>query len=332
MSIASLSAIRTGARAHSAVQLLTRLGLPLAVIVAFVFFATLAPGFATAGNIRNLLINNFAILSIAAIALTIAVHSGGIDLSVAVAIDFASLSFVAAIAAGFSVPASIFLGLAAALAAGIFNALLIAVLAITPFLATLGTLFIGHSVQQLTTSGGNPLYIPYNTVPAALPFLARGPVLGLPIPLLVVIVLALAVHLLLEKSRLGRQSAAIGVQPLLALYSGIPIGLTLASIYMLTATIGGISGIFLSANVNAYMPFSGNAFLMNAIGAAYIGTTMSGRRGPNVLGTLTGVLFLAIVANGLLLIGWDFYWQQFGSGVAIFLSLVFTYGIRRLRS
>jgi ribose transport system permease protein len=332
MTTATHSPSLTKGPAGHALTWLSRFGLPLAVIAAFSFFALLAPGFIGTGNIRNLLVNNFALLAIAAIAMTIAIHSGGIDLSVAVAIDFASLVFVSSVVAGFPVPVALLAALGAALLGGAFNALLIAGLGITPFLATLGTLFIGHSVQQLATSGGNPIYIPYNSVPAAVPFLARGTVLGLPLPLLAVLVLALITYVLLEWTRFGRQSAAIGVQPLLALYSGLPVGLTLAGVYLLTAFIGGFSGIFLSANVNAYMPFSGDAFLMNAIGAAYIGTTISVRGAPNIAGTLLGVLFFAIVANGLLLIGWDFYWQQLGSGVAIFLSLAFSYGIRRLRS
>lgn len=332
MSVLSASPAFAGSSKVRLLALLSRIGLPLAVITAFVFFALFAPGFASTGNIRNLLVNNFALLAIAAIALTLAVHSGGIDLSVAVAIDFASLAFVTAIVGGLPVPFAFVAALGAAFLAGLFNAVLIAGLGITPFLATLGTLFIGHSVQQLATSGGNPIYIPYNAVPAAVPFLARGTIAGIPLPLIAVLIVALATHALIAWTRFGRRSAAIGVQSILALYSGLPVGRTIVIVYLLTALIGGLSGIFLSANVNAYMPFSGNAFLMNAIGAAYIGTTTSSRGAPNIFGTLAGVLFLAIVANGLLMIGWDFYWQQFGSGVAIFLSLTFSYGIRSLRA
>ncbi|NPD16763.1 ABC transporter permease [Xinfangfangia sp. D13-10-4-6] len=308
---------------------LTRAALPLAVALAFAFFAVFADGFAQWNNLRALLVNNFALLAIVALAMTLAVHSGGIDLSVATAIDLASLAFVAALAAGYGVAPAIIAGLAAAGAAGIVNAFLIAVLGITPFLATLGTLFIGHSVQQLTTGGGNPLFVPFQQVPPALPFLARGDLLGLPVPVLAVLVLAALIAVLLSKSRFGRQSLTLGLQPLLALYSGIATGRVLALVYILVALIAGITGIFLSANVSAYMPFSGNVFLMNAIGATFIGTTMSASRAPNVTGTLVGVLFLAIISNGLLLIGWDFYWQKLGAGIAIILCLLISSGKAR---
>lgn len=310
----------------------SRFGLILAVVVAFLFFTVLAPGFVQPSNLRGILVNNFALLAIAAIATTLAVHSGGIDLSVATAIDLASLAFVSAIVLGADVPLAVLAALAAAACSGLFNALLIAGLGIPPFLATLGTLFIGHSVQQLATGGGNPVYISFKSVPPALPVLARGSVFGVPIPVLAVLALSLLVYLLLERMRFGRRSAAIGVEPQLALYSGLPVRATLATVYVLSAVIAGAAGVFLSANVSAYMPFSGNAFLMNAIGAVYIGTTVSRARTPSVPGTLVGVLFLAIIANGLLLIGWDFYWQQLGSGIAIFLCLALSYGVQRLRS
>lgn len=311
---------------------LSRFGLPLALLAAIIFFSLAAPAFLRPDNIRSLLANNFALLAIAAIAMTLAIHNGGIDLSVATAIDFASLTFVLAIVGGVAVPLASLLAVASALVCGLFNALLIAGLGITPFLATLGTLFIGHSLQQLATNGGNPVYIPFSNVPTALQYLARGSVAGVPVSVVFVAILAVLIHILLERTRFGRQSATIGVQPLLALYSGLPVGFTIAAVYVLVASVAGTTGIFLSANVNAYMPFSGTAFLMNAIGAAYIGTTMSRTRLPNIPGTLTGVLFLAVVANGLLLVGWDFYWQQFGSGVAIFICLALTYGFQRTQN
>jgi ribose transport system permease protein len=94
------------------------------------------------------------------------------------------------------------------------------------------------------------------------------------------------------------------------------------------AVLCGIAGILLSSTVRSYVPLSGNAFLLDAIGATFIGTTISAERRPSVIGTLLGVALLATVKNGLLLVGWNFYWQQVGVGVLVFLILALSFGLR----
>jgi ribose transport system permease protein len=88
------------------------------------------------------------------------------------------------------------------------------------------------------------------------------------------------------------------------------------------------AGIVVSSTVSAYVPMSGNAFLLNSIGATFIGTTLARSARANIAGTLLGVLFLNVVANGLLLIGWNFYWQQVATGALIFAVLAFSFASR----
>ncbi|MFH7479408.1 ABC transporter permease, partial [Pseudomonas syringae pv. tagetis] len=70
-----------------------------------------------------------------------------------------------------------------------------------------------------------------------------------------------------------------------------------------------VAGILLCCSVNAFVPLSGNAYLINALGGVFIGTTLSRQGRPNIVGTLLGVLFIIVIANGLWLIGWNYYWQ-----------------------
>ena len=93
-----------------------------------------------------------------------------------------------------------------------------------------------------------------------------------------------------------------------------------------------MAGLILSATVNVYVPYSGNAFLLNAIGATFIGTTLRPLGRPNVLGTVLGVLLLSIVANGLLLTGLNFYWQQVGTGALIFAVLSLSFVNKKSRT
>jgi ribose transport system permease protein len=305
----------------------------VAVIGAFVLlvilFSVMVPSFLTTGNLYNLLVNNIVLLAIVALGMTLVIASGGIDLSVGVSVDMASMIFVMLLAAGYAAPFGILAGLGAAMLVGVLNAILITRLRISPFLATLGVLFIGQSVQRLSTNGGQPIYL--TTAEYAAPFdaIARSSVLGAPTPVIVLAICIVAVYLVLHRMVFGRQVAAIGAQPGVAWYSGIRVPFQLSRVYIATAVLCGVTGILLSATVKSYVPMSGNAFLLDAIGATFIGTTISRERRPSVIGTLLGVALLAVVKNGLLLIGWNFYWQQVGIGVLVFLVLAISFGLHR---
>ncbi|RMM40474.1 Inner-membrane translocator [Pseudomonas syringae pv. aptata] len=300
--------------------------LPLLVLIILLFFAINAPGFLSWGNLSSLVLNNFVLLAIVAIGMTWAVAAGGIDLSVGTALDFASLGFVVTLNGGHGLGAAIAVAMLAGGMAGAFNAMLIAGLRISPFLATLGTLFIGTSVQQLLSDGGQPIYIAQGVLPGISAVL----ILGVPLPLLVVGLLAGLYGLVLARGRLGREILALGTQPQLAYYSGLPTRRIAVQVFFASALACAVAGILLSSTVNAYVPMSGNAYLINAIGAAFIGTTLSRQGRPNIPGTLLGVLFINVIANGLLLIGWNFYWQQVATGALIFLVLAFSFTSRHL--
>lgn len=315
-----------GRGAPSLVALLVRLLLPIAFLAVLTFFAVKAPGFLSSGNLTSLLLNNFVLLAIVAVGMTYAIAAGGIDLSVGTALDFSALAFVVLLNAGHGFSVAVLGALLAGSLTGLFNAGLIAGLGISPFLATLGTLFIGTSVQQLLSEGGQPIYLAAAVRPGAL----VDPLLGIPLPLLLVALLALAYGVLLARGRFGREVLALGTQPLVARYSGLRLSRVAALVFIASAFASAVAGIVLTMSVNAYVPMSGNAFLMNAIGAVFIGTTLNRRGRANIAGTLLGVLFLNVTANGLLLIGWNFYWQQVATGALILLVLVFSFISRRL--
>ncbi len=296
------------------------MALPLVFALIVLVFAVQAPGFLSSGNLKSLVLNNFVLLAIVAIGMTYAVAAGGIDLSVGTALDFASFSFVVLLNGGHGWAFAATGALAAALLVGVVNAGLIAGLRISPFLATLGTLFIGTSAQQLLSDGGQPIYIVQGLKPE---------LSGLT-PLLIVLGLALFYGLALARGRLGRELLAQGTQPLLAYYSGLSVRRIVSVVALATALACGVAGVLLSSTVSAYVPLSGNAFLLNAIGAVFIGTTLSRQGRANIPGTLLGVLFINVIANGLLLIGWNFYWQQVATGVLIFGVLTFSFASRRL--
>jgi ribose transport system permease protein len=302
-----------------------RYGLVLALITVFAIFTFAAPTFLTFANLQSILVNNFTLLAIVSVAMTFAVSAGGIDLSVGTSVDMASFAFVSLVLGGQPVAIAALAGLVAGGLVGAFNAVLISGIGISPFLATLGTLFIGRSIQQMLTDGGNPVYLPPNGVPATFRFLGHGTIAGVPTPLVLAFVIIVAAAIILARSRFGRVVLATGIQPSVVRYSGLSIRSHIAVVFIVVGVIAAAAGLILTATVSVYIPSSGNAFLLNAIGATFIGTTFSRLGRPNIIGTVLGVLLLSVVANGLLLSGLNFYWQQVGTGTLIFAVLAMSF-------
>ncbi|THF54067.1 ABC transporter permease [Allorhizobium terrae] len=319
------SPVQISAPLFSSLRRKARYAIIFAIIGVVTIFANLAPGFLTGANLLSVLVNNVALLAIVSIAMTFAVASGGIDLSVGTAVDFASFAFISLVLAGVPVSVAVVFALLAGGTVGVLNGVLISIIGISPFLATLGTLFIGRSVQQLLTNGGNPVYLPQTSIPEAFSFIGHGRLAGVPVPLIVTLLLVLVTATLLAKSRFGRVLTATGIQASVVRYSGLSVSKTVAAAYVIAGLIAAVAGIVLTATVNVYIPSSGNAFMLNAIGATFIGTTIHPLRRPNVTGTVLGVLLLGLVSNGLLLSGLNFYWQQVATGALIFSVLAFSF-------
>ena len=306
---------------HGLARNVGRFGLVLALFAVFATFSVVAPTFLTLANLKSLLVNNFTLLAIVSVAMTFAVSSGGIDLSIGTAVDMASFAFVSMVLDGEPVAIAALAGLVAGGLVGAFNAVLISGIGISPFLATLGTLFIGRSIQQMLTNGGNPVYLPPNGVPSSFRFLGHGTIFGVPTPLIVAVGIIVLAAVVLSRSRFGRVITASGIQPSVVRYSGLSIRSHIAIVFVVVGVISAAAGLILTATVNVYIPSSGNAFLLNAIGATFIGATFSPLHRPNIVGTVLGALLLSAVANGLLLSGLNFYWQQVGTGTLIFVVL-----------
>jgi ribose transport system permease protein len=301
---------------------LSRYGVVAALVVLFVAFSLASPTFLTFANLKSVVVNHFAILSLVSLGMTLVVATGGIDLSIGASVDMASLAYIEVLAKNGSPALAVAAGLAGAAVVGAFNGVLIAGLRVPPFLATLGTLFIAQSAQQLFTDGGTPIYLIagppraiFSLVEVARLWLVGGGIL--------------ATFLLFGASIFGRRVLALGVGPAVARYSGLPVRRDVAAVMVNAALLAGVAGIILSSSVRSYAPLSGNAYLLDAIGATFLGTTFSAHGRANVAGTLLGVLLLSIVKNGLLLVGVSFYWQQVGDGALIFLVLALSFSSRR---
>jgi len=285
----------------------------LAVIV--IALAILSPHFLTWSNGMNVL-RQASLQFLMAAGLTLVVLTGGIDLSVG-----AVLGLAACLGASFLNSGNITLGVAAALAAGLacgaVNGIVVSYIHVPPFIATYGMLWIAHGIGYVFMKGE----VIYGFPPL---FRAIGTGFTGPIPTAVIVaglVLA-ALHLTLHRTVLGRSLYAIGGNANAARLSGMPVRRRVFYAYALSGLLAGFAGIVVIARTNAADAGLGEDLLLPAIAAVCLGgTSLLGGIG-GIVGTAVGSLILALVVNGLNLLSVNTYWQPFAMGVIIIVSVL----------
>jgi ribose transport system permease protein len=295
-----------------------------------VFFATRTTTFLTPTNLLNVL-EGSVILLLVALAMTLVVSSGGIDLSVGVALDFGAwFAIVAMLEYGVAWQVAVLLALAGGALVGVINAFLIVGLGVTPFLATLGTFFIGRSAQQIGTGGG--ANISHRGAPDGFVSLTGGETLGLPNEIIIGLVLLILYYVVMERSTHGKRIHAMGLQNAAARVAGVRTRRYRTIVFMASAITASIGGVILASGLRIYTPNAGFAYLLNAIAAVFIGASMHPRYRPNVPGTLVGVLFLGVVGNGLDLLGLDFNLKAALRGAVLLVALAVAFAVARQSS
>jgi ribose/xylose/arabinose/galactoside ABC-type transport system permease subunit len=295
----------------------------LVLVLCAVYFLALAPftpGFATWGNFQTILAYLLPIL-VVSVGLTLVLIIGGIDLSVTSIIALASvvggkiMSSQEGWLAGhaLAVPLGIAGMLLAGLVVGAFNGFAVAVCRIPAFIATLTTMmFVSGFAIWITLSrkiGGLP--------PG---FVQLGQQLW--IAAVIAGVATLLAHALLSRTLYGRWLYAIGHNARTALISGVPVGRVTFLTYVVSGLFAALSSILFTAGLETGNPEMARDNLLDVVGAVVIGgTSLYGGKG-RVLGTVFGVLFLALIDNSLNLIGLTFYTITMVKGGVILAAAV----------
>lgn len=306
-----------------------RYGFLIIIALFFAFFALYTGSFLNPSNLVNI-VEGSSILLILALGMTLIVALGGIDLSVGIAFDMgAAFAIVAMKEYDIVWYVAVLIGLVGGGLVGLLNAFLVVKLSVSPFLATLGTFFIGSSVQRIFTNGGGP--ISHRRVDQEYRNLAVGDVFGIPTEIVIAAVVLIIYFVVLERSVFGKRIHAIGLQKKAALISGIKVNRYVALCFILAAATCAIGGIIGSANLRMFTPLAGFSYLLDAIAAVFIGASIHPHGRPNVPGTLIGVLFLGMVANGLNLMGLDFNTKDALSGLILVGALAIAVGQKKFR-
>ena len=297
-----------------------------AILLVVVVVAALASGgtFLQPGNLVNVLQQN-VVLFVLAIAQFIVVLTSGIDLSVGAVVALSSVLFVGYL--DFGVLPALLIAVAGGALVGLVNGLMVVLIRLPSFVATLGAMQIVYSIAKLFT-GGAALHASLGGAPipdAVTGFYDRS-VLALPYPTLVFVAVFIAALVYLRSS-VGYFLYAIGSNDRAARFAGLPAGKLRVGAYVVASAITAIGGVLFAARVSYGDPQAGLWLPLDTIAAVSIGgASLTGGRGT-ILATVLGVLIIAILNNTMNLIGISPTLQPAIKGLIIILT-VFLYSRR----
>jgi len=286
-------------------------------------------GFGTRGN-WNTIIQSTAVVAILAVAETVVIIAGHIDLSVGRVL---ALSGVLAASAMVDHGAGSFVGVLAALAGGTFCGFMSGVLTaygrMPAFIATLGMMGVANGLALVVARDAN-----ISGLAPGFDVLALGHVFGIggaegvPVPLILMLVAAVVVHLLLKRSPWGRHVYAVGGNPDAARLSGISLRRVTVTVFTLCGLLAGFAATIHVARTGGGQPTAGVGLELQAIAATVIGgTSLSGGSG-GVSGTLIGAFLMAVIQNGCDLKGIHPHFQVIIIGCVILLAAFYD-GLRK---
>ena len=292
-----------------------------------VVFAILLPQtFLTAQNLINIS-QQISMLAVVAFAMTIVMVMTDYDLSVGSMASLAGIVAAALFAAGYSLSVGIAAALLTGIVGGMLNGVLVSVLGILPFVATLGTLTV-FSGAAFYIAGGKTFY--GQDIPKSFSDFARGGLaldgmglasVKLPFLTLTAVAVLALVWVVLEQTAYGRKLYAIGGNREAAHLAGIKVRSLRLSAFALTGFGAATGGLMYASRVASANPTQGSGLMLDAIAAVFLGMTMSREGEPRVLATLVGVMILGILDNGLTQLRIDSYIRDMLVGTIIIIAV-----------
>lgn len=261
----------------------------------------------------------FSVVAIMAVGETLVILTGGIDLSVGSVLGVSGCVCGLLMSRGVSIPVAILAGLATGACFGLVNGLLITRGELPPFIATLGTLSIGRSLAYTVTGGWPISNLPQGFLLAQLPggFLLRNL-----IPIVLMLAATAAGTVYLMKTRLGRETYAVGGNEAAARLSGVNVRAIKLIAYTVTGLLCALAGIIHVSVLEVAEAPAGQGYELDVIAATVIGgTSLSGGQGT-VVGALLGAAIMGVIRNGLVLLEVSPFWHLGIIGAVIILAVL----------
>lgn len=290
--------------------------LGLTIIVLAVLLDRASPFFMTWDNWRNIL-DQSALLVIISVGMTFVICTGGIDLSVGAITALSGVCMALAMHAGLTVEVSILLGLGAGAVVGLFNGLLVSLLNISPFIVTLTAMSVTRGIALILTKG-----IPIYGFSRSFTWWGSGHIGPVNPPILSALLLALLGAFVLNSTKLGYYTLALGGNEEALRRSGVANKFYKTVVYTISGLTAAIGGLVVTARLNTAEPLAGWMLELDAIAAVVLGgTDMKGGRG-SITGTVMACLLLGMLRNGLTILNIPSYYQQLTTGLIILVAVV----------
>jgi ribose transport system permease protein len=283
------------------------------------------PNFFKRDNLVNI-VNQIAVIAILAVGMTFVILTGGIDLSVGAMIAFSAV-LVARLIRDYGggteaqAPALIACSLAAVgvcALMGMFSGAMVACFSIPPFITTLAMMLIAGGMAYLISDGQS-----IDRVPESFMWLGRGSTLmRIPVAVVLTAIIYLIAHLAMTRTVFGRYVYAVGGNREAARLSGVSVLGVLILVYTLSGALAGLGGVVMASQLKSGAPTYGHMYELYVIAAVVVGgTSLAGGEGK-ITGTLIGALILAVIQNGMNLLGFDSNTQKCILGGVLLLAIL----------
>ncbi len=292
------------------------LSILIALVILCAFFSLTSPYFLTIKNILNFTMNT-TILGIMAAGLFVSMVIGEIDVSQYSIVALSTGVMVILIRGGMKSVYAILICVAISVICGLINGSLVAYLRINPIITTLGAMMIyrgiAYKITQAKAMGVTGKF-----------FTAVGSsrILGIPLSVYLMLGVFLLVHVALTYTAYGKRVYAVGGNPEASYISGINVKTVRFWGMVVSALAAALAGLVFVSQVGATVPTVGEAGLMDVVTAVVIGgLSLSGGKGK-IVGTLIGVMILAVLQNGMVLLSVQSYYQNMVKGAVILLAVL----------
>ncbi len=286
----------------------------------------LTPHFLTVPNLLNVA-QQTSINAIVAVGMTFVIISGGIDLSVGSIVALSGVALGAALQGGQALPVALAIALGIGVTCGLVNGAIISWGGLPPFIVTLGMMSIVRGAALVFTEGR-----PVSSFDPLFRSLAAGQLGGVPAPVIATMAVYLVAHVVLTRTTFGRYVYAIGGNEEATRLAGVSVRFHKTMIYAVSGLVSAMAAVILTARLNSAQPIAGTMYELDAIAATVIGgTSLMGGQG-SLAGTLVGALIMAVLRNGLNLLGVSSFLQQIVIGAVIIGAVLIDTVLKRHRN